>query len=167
VSDGSGGERGYLGIAPAARIERAGPLQGLADAGGALGNAVVASGRGLWELVAGAPRLLGAVLGGNPDDLGDNRPVSPIGLVGIAGDLGPGYALQLVAYVAVFVGVLNAVPLYPLDGGHFAVALYEKVRGRPVDVRKLMPLAAMVVAFLMVIGLLAIYLDIAHPFNLR
>jgi len=167
LDDGAGGERGYLGIAPGARTERVGPLPGLAEAGGALGEAVVASGRGLWELVAGVPRLLAAVLGGNPDDLGDSRPVSPIGLVGIAGELGPGYALQLVAYVAVFVGILNAVPLYPLDGGHFAVALYEKVRGRPADVRKLMPVAAMVVAFLVVIGLLAIYLDIAHPFDLQ
>jgi len=167
VDDGSGGERGYLGIAPGVRTERSGPVQGLADAGRELGDAVVASGRGLWELVAGLPELLGAVLGGNADDLGDNRPVSPIGLVGIAGDLGPGYALQLVAYVAVFVGVLNAVPLYPLDGGHFAVALYEKIRGRPADVRKLMPVAATVVAFLVVIGLLAMYLDIAHPFRLQ
>ncbi|OFW54054.1 MAG: hypothetical protein A2V75_01670 [Actinobacteria bacterium RBG_16_70_17] len=167
VDDGSGGERGYLGIAPGVRTERSGPVQGLADAGRELGDAVVASGRGLWGLVAGLPELLGAVLGGNADDLGDNRPVSPIGLVGIAGDLGPGYALQLVAYVAVFVGVLNAVPLYPLDGGHFAVALYEKIRGRPADVRKLMPVAATVVAFLVVIGLLAMYLDIAHPFRLQ
>jgi membrane-associated protease RseP (regulator of RpoE activity) len=98
--------------------------------------------------------------------VGDSRPVSPVGLVGIAGDLGPGYALQLVAYVAVFVGVLNALPLYPLDGGHFAVALYEKLRGRKADLRKLMPVAAAVVAFLVIIGLLGIYLDIFHPLDL-
>jgi membrane-associated protease RseP (regulator of RpoE activity) len=166
VDDGAGGERGYLGIAPGSRKERVGPGAGLVDAGQSLGKAVVASGRGLWELVTGVPRLLGAVLGGNGEDLGDNRPVSPIGLVSVAGDLGPGYALQLVAYVAVFVGVLNAVPLYPLDGGHFVVALYEKLRGRPADVRKLMPVAATVVAFLVIIGLLAVYLDIANPLDL-
>jgi membrane-associated protease RseP (regulator of RpoE activity) len=167
IDDGAGGKRGYLGIAPGARTERAGPLEGLGEAGGALGNAVVASGRGLWDLVVGVPRLVGAVLGGNAEDVGDNRPVSPIGLVGIAGDLGPAYALQLAAYVAVFVGILNAIPLYPLDGGHFALALYEKVRKRKADVRKLMPVAAVVVSFLLIVGLLAVYLDIAHPFDLR
>jgi predicted exporter len=46
------------------------------------------------------------------------------------------------------------------------VALYEKVRGRRADVRKLMPVAAAVVAFLVVIGLLGIYLDIFHPLDL-
>jgi RIP metalloprotease RseP len=166
VDDGEGGKRGYLGIAPGSRNERAGPVAGLGRAGSAVGEAVVASGRGLWELITGAPRLVAAVFGGNAEDVGDNRPVSPVGLVGIAGDLGPAFALQLVAYVAVFAGVMNAVPLYPLDGGHFAVALYEKLRGRRADVRKLMPVAAAVISFLVLIGLLGIYLDIFHPINL-
>lgn len=167
VKDTDGTERGYLGIAPTARTERVGPLAAFGEAGRTLGNAVVGSVRGLWELVAGVPRLVGAVFGGNAESIGDSRPVSPIGLVGVAGALGPGYALQLVGYVAVFVGMLNAVPIYPLDGGHFAVAVYEKLRGRPADVRKLAPVAATVVAFLVLVGLLAIYLDIAHPFNLQ
>ncbi len=166
VDDGAGGERGYLGVSPGSRNERSGPVAGLGKAGAAVGDAVVASGQGLWQLVTGAPRLVAAVFGGHAADVGDSRPVSPIGLVGIAGDLGPAFALQLVAYVAVFVGVLNAIPLYPLDGGHFAVALYEKLRGRRADVRKLMPIAAVVVGFLVIVGLLGIYLDIFHPINL-
>jgi len=166
VDDGAGGESGYLGVASRIGTERVGPVAGLGEAGKTLGDAVVSSGRGLWELVTGVPRLLSAVFGGNLEDVGDSRPVSPIGLVGIAGDLGPGLALYLVGQVAVFVGVFNVVPLYPLDGGHFGVALYEKLRGRPADVRKLMPVAAAVVAFLVVIGLLAVYLDIASPLDL-
>jgi membrane-associated protease RseP (regulator of RpoE activity) len=67
----------------------------------------------------------------------------------------------------VFVGIFNVIPIYPLDGGHFAVALYEKVRGRQADVRKLAPVAAVVVAFMVLLGVLAIYLDIANPFTLR
>ncbi len=66
----------------------------------------------------------------------------------------------------VFVGVLNVVPLYPLDGGHAAVALYEKVRGKPADVRKLLPIAAVVFVFILTIGLLGIYLDIVDPLQL-
>ena len=166
VDDGTGSRRGYLGVSPGARNERVGPIAGLGKAGSAVGDAVVASVKGLGQLVTGVPQLVAAVFGGSVDDVGDNRPVSPIGLVGIAGDLGPAYALQLVAYVAVFVGVLNAIPLYPLDGGHFAVALYEKIRGRKADVRKLMPVAAAVVTFLVIIGLLGIYLDIFHPIDL-
>jgi membrane-associated protease RseP (regulator of RpoE activity) len=166
VDDEAGGRRGYLGIGPGIRNERAGPIAGLGQAGRLVGEATVASGRGLWELVVGVPRLLGAVFGGDLDEVGDSRPVSPIGLVDLAGDLGASGALLLVGQVAIFVGVFNAIPLYPLDGGHFAVAAYEKLRGRPADVRKLMPVAAMVVAFLVVIGLLAVFLDIANPLDL-
>ncbi len=165
VDDGAGGQRGYLGIVSDTRNERAGPIAGLGQAGRLVGEATVASGRGLWELVIGVPRLLGAVFGGDLDEVGDSRPVSPIGLVNVAGDLGVSGALLLVAQVAIFVGVLNAVPLYPLDGGHFVVALYGKLRGRPADVRKLMPVAAMVVVFLVILGLLAVYLDIANPLD--
>ena len=60
----------------------------------------------------------------------------------------------------IFVGVLNFVPLYPLDGGHFAVATYEKVTGREPNVQKLVPVAAVVFIFLVSLGLIGVYLDI-------
>jgi membrane-associated protease RseP (regulator of RpoE activity) len=59
------------------------------------------------------------------------------------------------------------IPIYPLDGGHFAVAAYERIRGRPADVRKLAPVAAAVVVFMVLLGLLAVYLDITDPLRLR
>ena len=59
------------------------------------------------------------------------------------------------------------IPIYPLDGGHFSVALYERIRGREADVRKLAPVAAAVVIFMVLLGALAIYLDIANPLDLN
>jgi membrane-associated protease RseP (regulator of RpoE activity) len=72
----------------------------------------------------------------------------------------------LVALVNIFVGLFNVIPIYPLDGGHFSVALYEKVRGREADVAKLAPIAAVVIIFMVLLSVLAIYLDIANPFTL-
>ena len=95
---------------------------------------------------------------------GQVRPISPIGLTRVASSVE--IALVLLAWVNVFVGVLNVVPLYPLDGGHFAVALYEKVRGRPADVRKLLPVAAAVFAFIVLLGILGFYFDIVSPIEL-
>ena len=121
--------------------------------------------QGLWGLVTNFDDLLGAVIGrGDPDVLQQVRPVSPIGLVRIAGPVE--VSLQLLAFVNVFVGVLNFVPLYPLDGGHFSVALYEKVRGREADVRRLLPVAAAVFVFIVVLGLLGFYFDIVDPLQL-
>jgi membrane-associated protease RseP (regulator of RpoE activity) len=167
---GDGEERrGFLGVRSLHRTEREGPLTGLAHATTSIGEATVLSVDGLWRVVSGFGNLLVATLSGDTDRIGLDRPASPIGLVRIGAEttgFGLGFTLELVALVNVFVGVFNVIPMYPLDGGHFAVALYEKIRGRPADVRKLMPIAAAVVAFLILLGLLAIYLDIVDPFRL-
>ena len=63
----------------------------------------------------------------------------------------------------IFVGILNLVPLPPLDGGHLAVLAYEKVRGRKPDLRKLVPLTALVAAFIVLFALAVSYLDIVKP----
>jgi hypothetical protein len=46
------------------------------------------------------------------------------------------------------------------------VATYEKVTGREPDVTKLTPVAAVVVLFLVTIGLVGLYLDIFRPLQL-
>jgi membrane-associated protease RseP (regulator of RpoE activity) len=108
--------------------------------------------------------------GDGGDDSG--RFLSPVGVGGVAGDaVESGWfdVLMFLASINVFVGIFNMVPLLPLDGGHVAIATYEKIastiRGRrvQVDVRKLMPITMAVVAILVVIGLSAIYLDIVDP----
>ncbi len=120
--------------------------------------------RGLLDLVANFFDILGATLTADDTVLDETRPISVIGLVRIAGPLES--SLVLLGFVNVFVGVLNVVPLYPLDGGHFAVAAYEKVRGKPADVRKLLPVAAAVFVFVLMLGLLGIYLDIFNPLEI-
>lgn len=165
-----GDDRGFLGVRSASATVRAGPIAGLGDAGAAVGEATVASATGLWRMVSGFGVLVEATISGDADRIDEVRPASPIGLVRIGAEtqeLGFAFTLELLALVNVFVGLFNVVPMYPLDGGHFAVALYEKIRGRQADVRKLAPVAAAVVIFMVLLGVLAIYLDIANPFTLR
>src|SRR5204862_3554162 len=63
----------------------------------------------------------------------------------------------------VFIGILNLIPLPPLDGGHLAVIVYEKVRRRRPDVRKLVPLTALVTGFIVLLALSLAYIDITNP----
>jgi membrane-associated protease RseP (regulator of RpoE activity) len=155
---------GFLGVAPVQEETNIGPLRGVGTAAGLIVDTTVLSVQALVEMVRQTPNLIEAALGQDSGVLQEARPVSVIGLVRVA--TGIEFALFLMAYVNVFVGVLNVIPLYPLDGGHFAVALYEKVRGRQADVRRLLPVAAAVFIFIMAIGVLGIYFDIVDPIQL-
>ena len=67
--------------------------------------------------------------------------------------------------VNVFVGVFNLVPLLPFDGGHVAIATYERVRsigGRRhmADASRLVPVTWAVVSLLVAVTVVALYRDI-------
>jgi membrane-associated protease RseP (regulator of RpoE activity) len=85
--------------------------------------------------------------------------------------------LMLLGGINLFVGMLNFVPLLPLDGGHIAGALYEGARRglarlfhRPdpgyFDVAKLLPVAYVMAAVFLVMSVVLIYADIVAPVRL-
>ena len=71
--------------------------------------------------------------------------------------------LVLLAGLIVFVGMINLAPLPPLDGGHLVVLLLEKIRGKPIDMKKVVPVAAVVLSFLVLFMVALVYLDIVRP----
>lgn len=165
------GTRGFIGIGRpdpiSTRTVRSGPISGIADTTDVyieyLGLSVRGVGSILWP-----PNLLdlfGDAVEGN--DPGLARPVTVVGLVEESSNIldAGGWAgvLFVIAGLNIIVALFNILPLFPLDGGHFAVALYEKLRGRPVDIDKLMPLAVGVIMFFMSIFLLGLWFDIFGP----
>ena len=89
-----------------------------------------------------------------------------------AAERGVSQALVLLAVVNVFLGVFNLLPVPPLDGGHAAVATYERLRQTTdrsyrVDAAKLLPVAYVLVVLLVVIGGIALIRDILDPVQLR
>ena len=169
VDPDTGEEVGFLGFAPSVATREVGVVEamgiGARQVGIAVGFTFESFGRILRFDTLG--QLFGGITGGEIDP--DVRPVSPIGIVQIgsqADEFGIGNVVLLLAFVNVILGTLNVLPLYPLDGGHFAVALYEKISGRTADVRKLIPVAIGVIGVIGLIGVLAIVLDIVNPIDL-
>jgi len=69
----------------------------------------------------------------------------------------------------VFVGLLNLFPILPFDGGHAAIATYERLRSRKgqepyrADVSKMVPVAMTMMGLLLFLMLAGLYLDIVRP----
>jgi membrane-associated protease RseP (regulator of RpoE activity) len=84
-----------------------------------------------------------------------------IGATSSSGDWG-GVFLGF-AFITVFIGLINLVPLPPFDGGHLFVLLIEKVRGKAIDMRKLIPVSAVVMGFFIVFVAATMFLDLAKP----
>ena len=129
-----------------------------------------------WEMTKGAVKVLNPVnifthVAGTNDDI-ETRPTTLVGVTGLSDDVGEAQGivgiLFLLAVLNVFVGVFNMFPLLPLDGGHAAIATYERVRERGgeryyADVAKLMPFAMAVMTVLLFLFMSGLYLDITDP----
>jgi membrane-associated protease RseP (regulator of RpoE activity) len=160
---------GYLGVGPTFDRLPISWFTALGIAGREVGSQIAGTLGALGQIfrLDTLGNLVGGITGGAVNN--ETRPVSPIGLAQIgaqASTLGLGNLIFLLAAVNVTLGTVNALPLFPLDGGHFAVALFEKLTRKKVDVRALIPVAVLVIGALGVIGVMSIILDITHPIQL-
>lgn len=143
----------------------------------AAGRSVTGLGDGLWQSVKGVVTVLnpvnifGHVSGSNTDQ--STQPTTVVGVSRfsdvVGGETGIGGVLIMLAGVNVFVGLLNLFPILPFDGGHAAIATYERIRsrkGRPAyraDIAKMVPVALTMMGLLAFLMLAGLYLDIAKP----
>ena len=168
--DGRTEEIGRLGIILSRQYlgrDRAGPVEGVVEAGRGVGTMVVGSFRAMGQVFGpeGLARV-GRLLVGE----GQRTAQDPVGVVGAARVSGQAVAagqaevfFYLFAFFNVFVGILNILPLPPLDGGHLAVLGFEAVTGRRVDPRRLIPVTAVVAGFLILFTFSLLYLDVVNP----
>lgn len=170
-------EVGALGVIEARYLDYS-ALGALGGAGAFTGQMFVNAWEGIRLLPQKVPALVDAVAGGPRDP---NTPISVVGASRIGGQaveqgLWPLFWL-LLALLNFAVGVLNLLPLLPLDGGHIVVAFYERIRdwirklagkaaAGPVDYTKLAPFTMIVIFIGGAYMLLAVTADIVNPLKL-
>lgn len=158
---------GFLGVSPAAKVQRVGPIEGVKFSGSTVATFTVRSVTSLDDVFA--PVFNGDLWQSLGED-GERDAEGAVGIVGAGRVAGAaveaGMYAELLSFIAgltIFIGLMNLLPLPPLDGGHLAVLAIEKITGKAVDVRKLIPIAAVVIAFFLVLFVAVLYLDLARP----
>ena len=166
---------GFLGIAPSFDgRDRLSPVVGVEAFGSAMKAGVTTIPR--FFTPANFANLGSLLFEGRQNveiesDEANERPISMVGAVRIAGqeDFDPLVPITFLAFINVFVGLVNLVPLLPLDGGHAAIATYERIRSQftkapyHADVAKLLPMTYGVVMLLAFLFISTVWLDIFRP----
>ncbi|HET7387274.1 MAG TPA: site-2 protease family protein [Nocardioidaceae bacterium] len=173
---------GFLGIAPKQVLVKR-------DAG----YVVTTMADYTWKTLQALGTLPGKMVGVAKAALGlqpraEDSPMSVVGASRVAGSVASNQRLSgadklfglvaLLGGINLFVGLFNFVPLLPLDGGHMAGALFEAVRRgvarvfrRPdpgyFDTAKLLPVAYVMAAVILVASVVLVYADIVAPVRLR
>jgi membrane-associated protease RseP (regulator of RpoE activity) len=142
------------------------------------GNLSVEVGKALVKIPTKVGALLHAI-GGGQRDL--DTPISVVGASIIGGDTvdhGVWMAFWFfLAQLNFILGAINLVPLLPFDGGHIAIAVFEKIRnmirsarGRvaaaPVNYLKLMPATYVILVLVGGYMLLTVTADLVNPIRL-
>ncbi|OBG97079.1 zinc metalloprotease [Mycobacterium sp. E3251] len=142
------------------------------------GDLTVEVGKALVTIPTKVGALVHAIGGGQRDP---QTPMSVVGASIIGGetvDHGLWVAFWFfLAQLNLILGAINLVPLLPFDGGHIAVAVYEKIRNTirsargkvaaaPVNYLKLMPATYVVLVFVVGYMLLTVTADLVNPISL-
>jgi membrane-associated protease RseP (regulator of RpoE activity) len=178
-----GGRSGsYLGVENTNVFQRYNPIRSVTYAGSMFGQVLTGSAKEIGSLPAAIPHLFAR----NRSSTAAGQVTSVVGAGEITGDVVSAsvgwqvkvdYVLLIVASLNIFVGAFNLLPLLPLDGGHIAVIIFERIRawfarlrGRAdpglVDMTKLVPVSMGVFAILVVFGLMLILADLVNPIRL-
>lgn len=94
---------------------------------------------------------------------------NPVGIVGAArlgqqaASVDISYLILLVAQLFLVLAIFNLFPLPPLDGGYLLVIVIEILFHKEIDLKKIQPVAVVVLVVLVVIALRLLFLDIFVP----
>jgi membrane-associated protease RseP (regulator of RpoE activity) len=182
VASVSGRSGSYLGIGSAVVFQVANPLRAIEYSGSTFGQVLAGSAQGVAALPGQLPKLFAR----NHSSTAAGQVIGVVGAAEATGaEVGSNagwqykvsFVILLIASLNIFVGAFNLLPLLPLDGGHIAVIVYERIRawlarlrGRPdpglANIAKLLPVSFSLFAIVIFFSLALILANIINPVNL-
>lgn len=159
-------------------IKQFGPGEAMGATFKLTGQMLEATVEGVLGIPAKVPGLVMAIFGG---ERAEDSPMSVVGASMVGGELAErslwNMFFMMLASLNLFLALFNLVPLPPLDGGHIAVVLYEKIRdffrrlrgkgpGPAVNYEKLLPVTYVAAAALITLGGLVLVADVVNPIRL-
>jgi membrane-associated protease RseP (regulator of RpoE activity) len=173
------GGKGFLGIGAGTQYEPVGILGAVPQSFRAIGDITAGTGTAVARLVSpsGVAQYSKNFTSSAPASGGtaaQDRPMSLIGVVDQGSRLVNGNIwalLWLLGGISLILALFNLLPVLPFDGGHAVVVVYEWIASRVthrdirVDYRKLMPVSAVVLVFLLTLSLSAAFLDVRQAFG--
>ncbi|MGP6172914.1 M50 family metallopeptidase [Corynebacterium sp. A21] len=159
-------------------MKQFGPLEAIPATAAFTGQTMDATVDALIAMPAKIPGVVASIFGAERDMEG---PMSVVGASRVGGELVErslwSLFFMMLASLNFFLALFNIVPLPPLDGGHIAVVLYEKIRdffrrlrglpaAGPADYTKLMPITVGVAALMLSLGSIIIIADVVNPIRL-
>ena len=115
----------------------------------------------MWDVASGTAHVLSHIF-----ESEERKEIS--GIVGTSDvanrviDVGVVPALLLLALVSLSLGLINLLPILPLDGGHIFWSVVEKLRGRPVSLRVMERASVIGFALVMVLFVIGLSNDLGR-----
>lgn len=144
-------ERALVGVAPVVKENITyGPLESVAMGAGQTANLTVRYFEGIYMLITGELDFFENVNG-------------PVGIVGATSEsVSLGFFPTLLAFISLILGIMNLLPILPLDGGHLLFIAAEKVIGRPVSAETMGKVAFLGLALMLTLFLFATFADVSR-----
>ena len=121
-----------------------------------------------WEAITRTgevTKMIGQSLGRIVTGSGRDEVSSPVGIVQgstQALDLGFRYYLGILALISLSLALLNLLPLLPLDGGHIAFSIIERLRGRAIPREAYERVSAVGIALVLMLFVIGLSNDIGR-----
>ncbi len=142
-------EQALVGVRPVPVKTSYGPLESLGLGIQRTAEFAVLYVGGLYQLVTGQMDFFDNVSG-------------PVGIVGASSELvSEGVYVRFLAIISLILGIMNLLPILPLDGGHLLFIAAEKVMGRPVSQQTMGKVAFLGLALFLTLFLFATYADLS------